>query len=495
MSGIRKYSKEWFVNNGLQVQKDAAKKLKSGTENFESRIGFFSNETFLGTREEVKNKAKQIEEKAGGKYYSEADRIAAYGGVDNLFDLIDGDGDGIITEQEVADIAAVDTDEMAKDDNTKFSAKDLLKIYENVMTSENATVEQIGNKSVYSYQDGSTTELLSDNDGQIIEKTLYKEGENGLNITKFSYEDSTKLEQNFDKNGRVVYEKVQSAHKEKNKTVTVEYSDDGSSLKTIDTVGRVITEKTSSNGNIEVKQTLKYNSDGKIDDTAQNNIGDCWVLASVNALRESKTGSKIIKDAICQNSDGSVTVKLKGVNKEYTYSPEQIAAQDYPNEGKYYARGDIDMVLIEMAIKDYRLELLSDMDLSGDKQKELMTKMKSNPMYAGMTKSTLDNPLDGGNPDTVFKMLTGKDVQGCIIKPMIEEQLGLKQKHSKNYAMVVDFKQPDGDDIIIDHAYTISKVTKDMIYIINPHDSSKQIAYPKDKFLENCLSLSSFNLK
>ena len=204
-------------------------------------------------------------------------------------------------------------------------------------------------------------------------------------------------------------------------------------------------------------------------------------MASVNALRDTKAGEKIIQDAICHNKDDSITVYLKGVNKSYTYTPEQIGAHEYTNPDKKYSSGDIDMNLIEMAFNDYRKEILAD-----------------NPKAFGdLRKATLSDPLEGGHLETVIKVLTGKDFDGVIIKPRLEKVLQDKQKKIQNYAMLTSFKNKDSeiDGIITNHAYSIKRVTKNCVYVVNPHDSSKEIAYPKNKFLENAEEIVSFDLK
>lgn len=43
-------------------------------------------------------------------------------------------------------------------------------------------------------------------------------------------------------------------------------------------------------------------------------------------------------------------------------------------------------------------------------------------------------------------------------------------------------------------AYSVKRVTAYTVYVINPWDSSKEIAYPKDKFLDNSLVVATADL-
>lgn len=481
MDEIRKYSREWFVTNGTQAQRDAAKKMQNGCEDFCMGIGFFQDDTFIGTLDEVKDKVKQIDIEAAGRYQSEADRIEGYGGVENLFALIDADGDGTITQEEIVDIAAVDTDEFADVDNSKFSVKDLRRIYENVMASEGAELESADNIDTYKYQDGSLTQITRDESGKIVQKYVEQSADNNeRKSTTYVYDGKIKTESIIDSQGRVRYEKTDAPGKVNDKVVKTVYNDTSKTV-TTETVGRTIVETVDSEGKSKKVQTLKYHSDGKIDDTYQKDIGDCWVLSSVNALRDTTTGAQLIKDSIQHNDDGSVTVHLKGVDKSYTYSPEQIGAHEYTDKNKSYAMGDIDMNLIEMAFNDYRYELLSN---------------TTNPR-GELREASLEDPLNGGWLETGISVLTGKSYEAVLIKPQIEKTLKQKQKNPQDYSMLTSFKTTDEeiDGIMTKHAYSIKRVTKDTVYVVNPHDSSKEIAYPKDKFMENAEYITSFDLK
>lgn len=49
----------------------------------------------------------------------------------------------------------------------------------------------------------------------------------------------------------------------------------------------------------------------------QGNVGSCWVLASIVAITNNPKGRQIINNSLVKNTDDSITVTLKGVNKTY----------------------------------------------------------------------------------------------------------------------------------------------------------------------------------
>ena len=66
-----------------------------------------------------------------------------------------------------------------------------------------------------------------------------------------------------------------------------------------------------------------------------------------------------------------------------------------------------------------------------------------------------------------------------------------KQGDRKLYA--VSFKNSD-KTVISSHAYFISRVEGNKVYLVNPHDSSREISYPVKKLVDNLYDLSINNL-
>lgn len=483
MSEIRKYSKEWFVNNGVQQQKDAMKKanystliIKEGTKPEDYK---FEKDFFVGTKEEVRARhetAKQL-----GKNSNERVITSVSGGIDNIFDILDENGDGTVTPEEMNTFSAVDSDDVEDRDDESFSIKDFQTVFDNVVKSDGAVYTQIDNKTEqYVYKDGSVTQIIKDDAGNIQEKNTFQVKGLELHQTKTDYTEKKRVETITDSDGRVRYESVDKSGRVNDVTTTRTFDDEGR-IKTVkkETAGKFITDDYDYDKNTKTTTTtLKYTSDGVIGDTKQQSIGNCWVLAGTNGLKDIPKGAQAIKDAIRQHEDGSVTVMLKGVNRSYTFTPEEIGAHDYVRHDKEYSKGDIDMNLIEMAVTKYRQELVSK----------------------GKSTASADDPTKSGyTEDTIF-YLTGKKTKcASVLEITKNKYLKNKEKNPDRYVLTVDFKNADstipGGKILTQHAYHIKRVTNDTVYVVNPHDSSKEIAYPRDKFLQNAWGVTQTDFK
>ena len=238
--------------------------------------------------------------------------------------------------------------------------------------------------------------------------------------------------------------------------------------------------------------SVKYDSDKQIGDTEQESIGDCWLLAGVNALSYSTKGQEIIKESIKHNDDGSVTVNLAGVGKSYTYSAEEIVAHEYTDKSLSFSTGDIDMNILEMAISEYRKENFDNNQSS----------------FFGLDRAhnkgcaTTNDPASGGMLDEAVYLLTGTDAK-LYFNPRIvdtgkyaDKMLDNFQSKPDDYAVVCTFKGENRSlgDVVTDHVYSIKSVDDDNVYVVNPWDSSKVITYPREDFINNLDSLSSTDL-
>ena len=91
---------------------------------------------------------------------------------------------------------------------------------------------------------------------------------------------------------------------------------------------------------------------GEIDESIfQKNTGDCWLLASVLSLNESKKGKEMLKNAISKNENGNWEVYFNGLDKSYEVTQEQLDKYN-KKPGVFYSKyttGDDDMLLIELA--------------------------------------------------------------------------------------------------------------------------------------------------
>ena len=497
MSDMQKYTREFFVSSSNSKQKQALKKINLDTffelnKKASLKKSVFNYDVLIGSKNDARRKFDDLSKNADSR--KECELINKFGGIDNLFDIVDQDGDGIIRGDELKDIAAADNeDEWAIRKDSTFSARDLLELYINLNHSEGAEVEEKGNKTVYKYKDNVETIIQKDEKGHVIAKrTKGNDFDENRTVAVYDYVNERKTERTYDTQNRLIEENVNNKGTVEDKRSKIQYNKDGSRKTVVETVGQKVSWINDKNGNVtDFDRQLKYNSDGVVEDSRQQNVGDCWLLATVNALRETPQGAKIIKDSIHQNNDGSITVTLKGVNRSYTYSPERIAAREYNDAGKVYSAGDIDMKLIELAVNDYRKELIATKD------REYIDKNLSD-------RATMADPLRAGGFSEPVKYLTGLEVKSVARIENKSYNLSLKGRYPDKYAITVTFKNEDpslgrekssNSPLITNgHMYNVSRVTNDTVYVVNPWDSSKEIAYPKDKFLDNSSVVATADL-
>ena len=75
----------------------------------------------------------------------------------------------------------------------------------------------------------------------------------------------------------------------------------------------------------------------------------------------------------------------------------------------------------------------------------------------------------------------------------VKEFVSKKSKAGNNCVFTTSLnvvKEVSGVRISTNHAYTVSKVTKDTVYLVDPYDSSKEIPYPKSEFMKDCGRMS-----
>ena len=164
--------------------------------------------------------------------------------------------------------------------------------------------------------------------------------------------------------------------------------------------------------------------DGFIGDSKQAQRGDCYFLAEINSIRNTKDGQEILQQNCKKNSDGSYTITLPGAN---------IIRNEYAKQGKYcevtgtytitkealekagrsntYSKGDLDVVAYELAMETYRAEMFATVDKNGGKHRNIDAESKVSALGFGLK----GDVLSGGRPYDAGFILTGKksDVFEC----------------------------------------------------------------------------------
>lgn len=264
---------------------------------------------------------------------------------------------------------------------------------------------------------------------------------------------------------------------------------------------------------------------GRVSHTKQGCAGDCWLLSGLNSLANTKNGKEVIKNAIKVNDDNSITIKFKGINKEYNITRKELndASREYvpdiDENGKVvayckkYSKGDGDVLAFELAFEKYRDELKNGkINLPPD-----------TPSYAYEFLLNAKNPIEAGTSNQVYYLLTGKKASMIDLKqpenfPNIKKLNALnlysKQYYEKfikdfssnpnkyaascnfNIKESIPFKNKHHEKVKLTshHAYAIKNINSKYVTLIDPHKSRVPIEIPIDMFKEKAGAIWFHNL-
>ena len=217
---------------------------------------------------------------------------------------------------------------------------------------------------------------------------------------------------------------------------------------------------------------------GKIDKNfKQGRVGDCWLLASIKAISKTPNGLKILNESIKVDSKGNVTVTLKGVNKKYTFTKKEILGSTQ------LSTGDLDVRAIEMAVDKYFTE-----------QRGVNGKID----------------IDGNYAHVAYRILTGKGGRN-----LLSNTYGRIPEHWFSDSQIDNFNKPNhvacvwatgknsisyktnkgkNVELVSSHAYTVSRSDSRYVYLINPWNTSSEIAVPRKIFKEFFNIIDEFDL-
>ena len=298
--------------------------------------------------------------------------------------------------------------------------------------------------------------------------------------------------------------------------------------------------------------------DGKFDTSYQKGRGDCYLLAGLNALRESEGGRDALKDTITTGKDPKTgettyTVHFPGAAKvrenlikqgvpedqidikdSYTYTESEIH-EKAKLAGPKYSAGDKDVLLLEVAYEDMRTDAQADIkDLHNVNPKLSQKELQKELHISGTNEYGEDDYLSGGQAVDAIYMLTGKEsdlylskgtgkntdnapvcsidsdlnmtVSGEGFKLSPEDNAKIDDMFNKieqdckdgkldNYAGTLSFNVslqtvngkaiPGGG-----HAFTISRVDGDKVYLRNPWDPTKEIVMTKDEVKKSATKIA-----
>ncbi len=252
-------------------------------------------------------------------------------------------------------------------------------------------------------------------------------------------------------------------------------------------------------------------SDGEIGLYRQGR-GDCYLLASLSSISQTKAGARILKENIKQDNQGNYVITLPGavavknnyardgktcyISGRYTISKYDVMKARVSRE---YSKGDVDVLLYELAFEKYREEVLKTNRANG---------LPNVQGVAGQTAgdATMDNLLDGGQSRDAIFILTGKKSKQYSISPsrveavdredikapiyVTEESLSKRdtehfldkiQKEPGRYAVTFSLKVKNGGRDA-HHALTVTRVEGDKIYFVNPWNSGKELSMTREEF-------------
>ena len=148
----------------------------------------------------------------------------------------------------------------------------------------------------------------------------------------------------------------------------------------------------SQNGHFQITpgqaNTSSYQVENTIDNhfgtSGQGQRGDCFFLAEINSIRNTKDGQRILSQNVRHNNDGSITVTLPGavaIRNQYcregngnkcevtgVYCITQDAIQKAArNAGQSFSKGDLEVIALEIAMENYRAEMVQTQKNIGNK--------------------------------------------------------------------------------------------------------------------------------
>jgi len=291
------------------------------------------------------------------------------------------------------------------------------------------------------------------------------------------------------------------------------------------------------------------NSNGQIDDFRQGKRGDCYLLASIQSIRQTKEGQEILRNNVKETANG-FTVTLPGavaarnhyieqgyedkcaITGQYTITKAAIEkAQSF--SGKSYAYGDFEVIALELAMEAFRAEVVQTNKALGQKSQKyiagqfgpmsesdtlaggqmydavyILTGQKSDYYEAKKSKrknAKLYIPGEYGyidqTKDTSKKKALGS-AKGIVevnhvynkesdLQKMLDKYKGKEGEYSITVGVIVGKNGPDGSTKAGGgHAMTVTKITDDYVEVVNPWDTTKKERIPRGDFEQMAVGLN-----
>jgi antitoxin component YwqK of YwqJK toxin-antitoxin module len=294
--------------------------------------------------------------------------------------------------------------------------------YKYYMNGERASEEtydangKLLSKTKFDKQGKLNSQIIYDKNGKIDKQIIYEFDGNKTRTDK-TYDAKKQListgVNQYDENGKI---KTRDEYYPDGKTMSkTEYWDNG-----------VIKEqrKYDKDGNLTGKITAEI--DGNFESSRQVGEGDCYLMSTINSIRQTKDGQQILKDLVKvstnENGEKVYTVTLPGakiaaeglktddrikngtiaITGTYTFTESEMQ-EILKQAGKKYSIGDGDVILLEAAFEKYRGEVESTLKANNINPKTSFIG------EAGLQTGRMsDNILAGGRAEDANFILTGK---------------------------------------------------------------------------------------
>jgi len=239
----------------------------------------------------------------------------------------------------------------------------------------------------------------------------------------------------------------------------------------------------------------KNTKDGEIKETQQHSTGDCWLLSGINALSYTEKGREIIKNAL-DYQNGYTIVHLEGVGDIPVLDLEVASTKG----SSQYSSGDDDMIIFELAIEKV-LDGIANGEIILDKENAPWWMLDINDLYA--TNSSRSS-ITGGHSLEAIYLITGKAGEKYTgeenMKNILDE---FSKNNNENIALTTymigdnsTVKDINGQNVqlIGNHGYSIKKVEGNVVTVINPWDSGKEIKLDMQTYLNHFSGIDKFDL-
>lgn len=175
---------------------------------------------------------------------------------------------------------------------------------------------------------------------------------------------------------------------------------------------------------------------------------DCWLLGPVMALSEKASGAEILHDAMRINEAGNLEVWLRGPNRTYEITAEEMT--HIKNGGYYFSVGDNDMLAFEIAVQRFREEVAAggiviDPDLpenlysTGDEWKFDMMQMGETPQaYWLLTGIVSEDAVEGEDQEKIQELLQQyrKNPENTILDMSFQKRTATTDIHGNPVSII-----------------------------------------------------------